>query len=71
MDAMKEKVTSKGQEIMGKSREMLTEWEEKSRDMITDFLDMFGRDGRLVSLLFLLITLSLYIYKILPLISSE
>lgn len=44
MDEIKGKITDKSQEI-------LTKWEEKSRDLITSFLDMFGQDGRLVSLM--------------------
>ena len=28
---------------------MLHKWEEKSRDFIGNFLEMFGRDGRIVS----------------------
>lgn len=43
MDEIKGKLTDKSQEI-------LTKWEEKSRDFIGSFIDMFGRDGRLVSL---------------------
>lgn len=43
MDQIKERLTDKSQEI-------LTKWEEKSRDFIGSFIDMFGRDGRLVSL---------------------
>ena len=27
---------------------IIQKWEEKSRDIITGFLDLFGRDGRLV-----------------------
>ena len=44
MDEIKGKLTDKSQEI-------LTKWEEKSRDFIGSFIDMFGRDGRLVSLM--------------------
>lgn len=43
MDEIKGKLTDKSQEILQK-------WEEKSRDFIGSFIDMFGRDGRLVSL---------------------
>jgi len=43
MDQIKERLTDKSQEI-------LTKWEEKSRDFIGSFIDLFGRDGRLVSL---------------------
>ncbi len=31
-----------------KSQEILHRWEDKSRELIGDFLDMFGRDTRLV-----------------------
>ncbi len=34
-----------------KSQEMLHRWEDKSREFITDFLDLFGRDTRLVSVI--------------------
>ena len=32
-----------------KSQEILHRWEDKSREFISDFLDLFGRDTRLVS----------------------
>lgn len=44
MDEIKGRLTDKSQEI-------LTKWEEKSRDLIGSFIDMFGREGRLVSLM--------------------
>ena len=44
MDEIKGRLTDKSQEI-------LTKWEEKSRDFIGSFIDMFGRDGRLVSMM--------------------
>lgn len=44
MDEIKGRLTDKSQEI-------LTKWEEKSRDFIGSFIDMFGREGRLVSLM--------------------
>ena len=44
MDENKGRLTDKSQEI-------LTKWEEKSRDFIGSFIDMFGREGRLVSLM--------------------
>ncbi|CAH3146312.1 choline-phosphate cytidylyltransferase B [Pocillopora verrucosa] len=40
MDEIKGKLTDKSQEVLQK-------WEEKSRDFIGSFIDMFGRDGRL------------------------
>ena len=48
VDAMKEKVANKRQEILDKSRGIITEWEDKSREFIGNFMDMFSRDGRLV-----------------------
>ena len=44
MDELKDKITDK-------SHEILNRWEEKSRDLITSFIDMFGQEGRLVSLM--------------------
>lgn len=44
MDEIKGRLTDKSQEI-------LTKWEEKSRDFIGSFIDMFGSEGRLVSLM--------------------
>ena len=35
--------------IKAKASEGLHRWEEKSRDMITNFMSLFGRDGRIVS----------------------
>lgn len=43
MDEIKGKISDKSQELLGR-------WEEKSRDLIGNFLEMFGPDGRLVSL---------------------
>lgn len=43
MDEIKGKLTDKSQEVLQK-------WEEKSGNFIGSFIDMFGRDGRLVSL---------------------
>ena len=31
-----------------KSQEIIHRWEDKSREFISDFLDLFGRDTRLV-----------------------
>ena len=44
MDEIKGKITDKSQELLGR-------WEEKSRDLIGNFLELFGPDGRLVSLM--------------------
>lgn len=39
-------------ENIGEKRtDIITKWEEKSRDFIDAFLLLFGRDGRLVSIL--------------------
>ncbi|XP_023226414.1 choline-phosphate cytidylyltransferase B-like [Centruroides sculpturatus] len=48
MDELKDK-------IEGKRHEIIQKWEEKSRDFINSFLEMFGKDGRIVSKLFFLI----------------
>lgn len=42
MDKIKGKLEGKGHEFIHK-------WEEKSREFINNFLDLFGRDGKLVS----------------------
>ena len=47
---MRQKIDEIKGKMSDKSQEMLTKWEEKSRDFIGSFIDMFGRDGRLVSL---------------------
>ena len=39
---MKEKIADKSHEIMAK-------WEEKSREFVGNFMELFGRDGRIVS----------------------
>ena len=40
----------KWKDQLGKGNEMLHRWEEKSKEFIGNFVEMFGRDGRLVSL---------------------
>ena len=35
--------------IVDKRQELFTRWEEKSREFVGSFIDLFGRDGRLVS----------------------
>lgn len=47
---MRQKIDELKGKMSDKSQEILTKWEEKSRDFIGSFIDMFGRDGRLVSL---------------------
>ncbi|XP_067136051.1 choline-phosphate cytidylyltransferase A-like isoform X2 [Centruroides vittatus] len=44
MDILKDK-------IGGKRHELIQKWEEKSRDFINSFLELFGREGRLNNLL--------------------
>ncbi|XP_060080938.1 choline-phosphate cytidylyltransferase B-like [Ylistrum balloti] len=50
------KMKDKSRELMDKIKdtkdkgnEMIHRWEEKSREFITNFLDMFGREGRITS----------------------
>lgn len=40
VDAVKEKIADKSSELINK-------WEEKSREFITNFLELFGRDGKI------------------------
>lgn len=46
-------VESKSKEFVsmveGKGMEMFSKWEERSRELVGSFLDMFGAEGRLVS----------------------
>ncbi|KAL5004247.1 hypothetical protein ScPMuIL_017703 [Solemya velum] len=49
-----DKLVDKGKEIIGKVKttkdkgnEMLHKWEEKSKDFISNFLDLFGKEGRI------------------------
>ena len=35
--------------IAGKSHELLNKWEEMSREFVTNFVELFGRDGRINS----------------------
>ena len=44
VDLMKGRIADKRQELFHK-------WEEKSRDFIGNFMDLFSRDGRLVGAL--------------------
>ena len=41
---MKEKY----QKIKGRSQELITNWEDKSREAIMGFIEMFGRDSMMV-----------------------
>ena len=63
VDAIKEKIASKKSQVVDKSHELIDRWEEKSRDFIGNFLELFGRDGRIVRtwsgmILFLLVLVS-------------
>ena len=51
-----------------KRMDIISKWEEKSRDFIDTFLLLFGREGRLVSTVYTLaifLILSLYVFLIL------
>lgn len=43
-----DKLRDKGKEFMDKGNEMLHKWEEKSKEFIGNFLDLFGREGKIV-----------------------
>ena len=47
--AVKEQVGAVKERIAGKSHELLNKWEEMSREFVTNFVELFGRDGRLNS----------------------
>jgi len=47
--AVKEQVDAVKERIAGKSHELLNKWEEMSREFITNFVELFGRDGRINS----------------------
>jgi len=46
---VKEQVGAVKERIAGKSHELLNKWEEMSRDFVTNFVELFGRDGRINS----------------------
>ena len=53
-----EKIKDKGKELMTAWKEskdrgnhLLHKWEEKSKELIGNFVDMFGKEGKLVSTL--------------------
>jgi choline-phosphate cytidylyltransferase len=55
-EKFEEKMKGKGKELMAAWKEskdrgnlMLHKWEEKSKEFIGNFVDMFGKEGRLVS----------------------
>jgi len=49
MDELKDKGKSLVENLEGKRHEFIQKWEDKSREFINNFLELFGRDGRLVS----------------------
>lgn len=49
MDALKKKGNDLVENLGEKKHELITKWEEKSREFIHSFLELFGRDGTLVS----------------------
>ena len=53
MESVKGRIADKSHELKGriadKSHELINKWEEKSREFIANFLQMFGRDGMIVS----------------------
>jgi len=46
---VKEQVGAVKERIAGKSHELLNKWEEMSREFITNFVELFSRDGRINS----------------------
>lgn len=53
-------------ENIGEKRmDMISKWEEKSRDFIDAFLLLFGREGRLVGNIYGLIILIITLYSVL------
>ena len=51
MDALKKKGNDFVENLGEKKHEIITKWEEKSREFIHSFLELFGQDGTLVSVL--------------------
>lgn len=49
MDELKDKSKQLVENFEGKRHELIQKWEEKSREFIFNFLELFGREGRLVS----------------------
>ena len=45
----KKEIMDKWKESMDKGNELLHKWEDKSKEFIGNFLDMFGKDGKIVS----------------------
>lgn len=42
-------VKERYQKIKGKSQEIITTWEDKSREFVMGFIDLFGKDSVVVS----------------------
>ncbi|XP_064455749.1 choline-phosphate cytidylyltransferase B-like isoform X2 [Ornithodoros turicata] len=49
MDELKDKSRQLVENLDGKRHELIQRWEEKSREFIFNFLELFGREGRLES----------------------
>lgn len=45
-------------EIEGKKSDLISKWEEKSREFIDTFLMLFGRDGYVVIIFFIIFSSS-------------
>ncbi|ESN96946.1 hypothetical protein HELRODRAFT_86102, partial [Helobdella robusta] len=54
---LQSKVESVRGRMMDKGHELINKWEEKSREFICNFLELFGRDGRIVSASLMLLLL--------------
>ena len=48
-------VKEKYQKIKGKSQEIITNMEDRSRDFIMGFIDLFGRENVMVSICYVLL----------------
>lgn len=61
-DDLKDKGKRVMENIGEKRTDMISKWEEKSRDFIDAFLLLFGREGRLVSTYGLVVVVMLLLY---------
>ena len=52
LDAFKDKGKTFVENLGEKRHEFIQKWEDKSREFINNFLELFGRDGSLVSSLY-------------------
>lgn len=43
-------VKAKYNSIKGRSQEFITNWEDRSREVISGFIDLFGKDSMMVNL---------------------